>query len=75
MDKMLGEVTNIEEVKEKDLVWIERAYRPIQAVETSRFDHGRGVVRLVTADGFFYVGELGEQVIRGHYFLVARRIG
>lgn len=70
MDKMLGEVTNIEEVKAKDLVWIERAYRPIQEVK----ERG-GVVQLLTQDGLGYVGKVGEQVIRGHYFLgVARRV-
>lgn len=72
MDKMLGEVTNIEEVKEKDLVWHEGAYVPVRGV--SFYDDDPTAVRVDFLDGRTLIGAKGEQVIRGHYFLVARRL-
>lgn len=70
MDQLLGEMIEVQEVQEKDLIWEDKAFRAV--VKIAKLNEGQYVLH--TIDGYAIHLLHGDKVLRGHYFLVARRI-
>lgn len=69
MDRLLGEPVDAGEIVEKDLVWHNGAFRAV--VKASNFN---GFCTFHTIDGYRIDSLQSEKVMRGHRFLVGRRL-